>query len=89
MGEVYPSPAESLPRNQQLAGKPQFYLTSYRYTFLPQARAACRRHGRLPRLLSLPVKINLGSKIEIEVDIFLILCLGLLQGQKAIFYQLQ
>jgi len=42
MGEVYPSPAESLPKNQQLAEKPQFYLTSYRYTCLPQARSACK-----------------------------------------------
>ncbi len=31
-----------LPRNQQLAAKPQFYLTSYRYTCLPQARSASK-----------------------------------------------
>jgi hypothetical protein len=30
-GEFYPSPADSLPKNQQLAAKPQSYLTSYRY----------------------------------------------------------
>jgi len=31
IGEVYPSAADSLPKDQQLATKPQFYLTSYRY----------------------------------------------------------
>jgi len=36
----------------------------------------------------LPVKINLGSKIEIEVEIFLIFVLRILQVQKAISYDL-
>jgi len=30
-GELYPSAADSLAKNQQLAAKPQSYLTSYRY----------------------------------------------------------
>jgi len=37
---------------KQLAAKPQSYLTSYRHACLLQARPACRRHGRLPKLLS-------------------------------------
>jgi len=81
IGEVYPPPAESLPRNQQLAAKPQFYLTSYRYTCLPQARSASK-------ITLLTGKINLGSKIEKEFDIFLIPVLKPLQVQKAISYHL-
>jgi len=42
MGEVYLSPAESLPGNQQLAAKPKSYLTSYCYTCLPHARSASK-----------------------------------------------
>jgi len=34
------------------------------------------------------VKINLGSRIEIEVEIFLIFVLNALQVQKEISYQL-
>jgi hypothetical protein len=34
------------------------------------------------------VKMNLGSRIEIKVEIFLIFVLGLLQPQKTIPYQL-
>jgi len=34
------------------------------------------------------VRMNLGSRIEIEVEIFLIFVLGLLQVQKALSYQL-
>jgi len=30
-GELYPSAADSLPKNQELAAKPQSYLTSYQY----------------------------------------------------------
>jgi hypothetical protein len=47
-----------------------------------------RRHGRLPKLLSLLEKINLGSTTEEKVEIFLIPVLKLLQVQKAISYHL-
>jgi len=80
-GEVYPSPAESLPRNEQLAAKPQSYLTSYRYTCLPQARSASK-------ITLLTGKDQSRIKNRKKADIFLIPVLKPLQVQKAISYHL-
>jgi hypothetical protein len=78
-GEVYLSSAESLPKNQQLAEKPQFYVTCYRYTCLPQARLASK-------ITLLTGKDQSRIKNRKKVDIFLIFVLNVLQVQKAISY---
>jgi hypothetical protein len=75
-GELYPSAANSLPKNQQLAAKPQSYLTSYHYLGF--------QNYSLYRKRSIYDK-----KMKKKVDIFLILCLKLLQVKKAISYHLR
>jgi hypothetical protein len=78
-GQLYPSAADSLPKNQQLAAKPQSCLISYRYTRLPQARSASK-------ITLLTGKDQSRIKNRKKGDIILIPVLKVLQVQKVISY---